>query len=135
MTRGSRKNLKHFNVDPDGLVVADARVPPLTKVDCLVTDPPYGRSATTMKSTTRQIVEAVLFASKGMLREGQRICIALPIKVNGDHIEQLSKEIAEFANGLDFRCLESHKVYVHRTLTREILVYEKRHGLRAVNRF
>jgi tRNA G10 N-methylase Trm11 len=40
-------------------------------------------------------------------------------------LEHLSMEIAEFVEALGFHCLESHKVYVHRTLTREVLVYEK----------
>jgi len=115
MTRGCRKNLKHFSVDPEGLVMADARVPPTTEVDYIVTDPPYGRSATTMKSTTRRIVEAVLFAAQGMLREGQRICIASPKTL----------DIARIGVELGYKHLESHFAYVHRTLTREVAVFEK----------
>jgi tRNA (guanine10-N2)-dimethyltransferase len=115
MTKGCRKNLKHFSVDLEGLVVADARVPPMTKVDCIVTDPPYGRSATTMKSTTRRIVEEVLFAVRDMLREGQRICIASPKTLN----------IARIGCELGYKHLGSHFAYVHRSLTREIAVFEK----------
>jgi tRNA (guanine10-N2)-dimethyltransferase len=115
MTRGCRKNVKHFGVDPEGLVMADARMPPVTKIDCIVTDPPYGRSATTMKSTTSRIVEAVLFAAQDMLSEGQRICIASP-KTLG---------IARMGEELGYKHLESHFAYVHRTLTREIAVFEK----------
>jgi tRNA (guanine10-N2)-dimethyltransferase len=115
MTKGCRKNLKHFSVDPEGLMMADARVPPITKVDCIVTDPPYGRSATTMKSTTRRIVEEVLFAARVMLREGQRICIASPKTLN----------IARIGAELGYKHLESHFAYVHRTLTREMAVFQK----------
>jgi tRNA (guanine10-N2)-dimethyltransferase len=114
MTEGCRKNLEYFSVEPEGLVIADARKLPLTKIDHLVTDPPYGRSATTMKSTTKHIVEGVLGSARSLLREGQRICIASPKTLN----------IARIGVELGYRHLESHFAYVHRTLTREIAVFE-----------
>jgi len=114
MAVGCRKNLKHFSVEPEGLVIADSRKLPLTRINCLVTDPPYGRSATTMKSTTKQIVEGVLGSAHSLLREGQRICIASPKTLN----------IARIGAELGYRHLESHFAYVHRTLTREIAVFE-----------
>jgi tRNA (guanine10-N2)-dimethyltransferase len=114
MAEGCRKNLKHFSVEPEGLVIADSRKLPLTQIDCLVTDPPYGRSATTMKSTTKQIVKGVLGSAHSLLREGQRICIASPKTLN----------IARIGAELGYRHLESHFAYVHRTLTREIAVFE-----------
>jgi len=115
MTKGCLKNLKHFHIEPEGVVMADARRPPLEKVDCLVTDPPYGRSATTMKLTTKRIVEEVLSSARALLREGQRICIASPKTLN----------IARIGEELGYKHLESHFAYVHRTLTREIAVFEK----------
>ena len=83
MILGTRKNLRFFNIDAEGLVLADSRNPPFFKVDCVVTDPPYGRSSSTLKSTTKQLVEEVLASSLVLLGVGQRICIALPIQVNG----------------------------------------------------
>jgi tRNA (guanine10-N2)-dimethyltransferase len=126
MVFGCRKNLRFFNISPEGLILGDARKLPFFKVDCVVTDPPYGRSASTLKATTRQLVQEVLVSAHGLLGEGQRICIALPIKVNqqGD-TEHMAKDLAGFIEGLGFKTLESHLVYVHRTLTREIMVYEK----------
>ena len=70
MILGCRKNLRHFNISPDGLIWADARHLPLFKVDCAVTDPPYGRSSSTLKSTTKQLVEEVLAASHDLLGGG-----------------------------------------------------------------
>jgi tRNA (guanine10-N2)-dimethyltransferase len=118
MAVGCRSNLKHFGVDAEGLVIADSRQLPLTELDCLVTDPPYGRSASTMKSTTKQIVEGVLSSAFSLLGEGQRICIALPKTLN----------IARIGADLGYRHLESHFAYVHRTLTREIAVFQKTRG-------
>ncbi|MEJ5327182.1 MAG: TRM11 family methyltransferase [Candidatus Bathyarchaeia archaeon] len=114
MAQGCRKNLKHFDISPEGIIVTDARKLPLTRVDCIATDPPYGRSATTLKSTTRQIVEDVLSSARLLLRKGQRICIASPKTLN----------IAQVGLKLGYVHVESHFAYVHRTLTREIAVFE-----------
>jgi len=115
MVRGTLKNLAHFNIKPEGIVVADASKPPITKVDCIVTDPPYGRSATTLKRTTKQIIEEVLTAVSDMLNKGRRICIAAPKTLN----------VGQIGLSLDYKHVESHFAYVHRTLTREIAVFEK----------
>jgi len=115
MARGSSKNLSYFNIKPEAFIVADARNPPITKIDCVVTDPPYGRSATTLKRSTKQIVEEVLIAAKNMLDKGRRVCMAAPKTLN----------VGKIGRGLGYKHLESHFVYVHRTLTREIAVFEK----------
>jgi tRNA (guanine10-N2)-dimethyltransferase len=115
MVRGSRKNFAYFNIKPEGVIVADARSPPITKVDCVVADPPYGRSATTLKRTTKQIVEEVLTSVRDMLGEGQRICVAAPKTLTAGQIGTV----------LGYKHVESHFVYVHRSLTREIAVFEK----------
>jgi tRNA (guanine10-N2)-dimethyltransferase len=115
MAEGTRRNLKHFDVESEGLVIADSRKLPLTRIDRVVTDPPYGKSATTMKSTTKQIVEGVLSSAYPLLSVGQLICIASPKTLN----------IARVGAELGYKHLESHFAYVHRTLTREIAVFEK----------
>ena len=118
MTEGTRRNLKYFGVEPEGLVITDSRKLPLTRIDRVVTDPPYGKSATTMKSTTKQIVEGVLSSARALLCEGQLICIASPKTLN----------IASLGVKLEYRHVESHFAYVHRTLTREVAVFEKTQG-------
>jgi tRNA (guanine10-N2)-dimethyltransferase len=115
MVLGCRKNLRHFNISPEGLIWADARQLPFTNVDCVVTDPPYGRSSSTLKSTTKQLVQEVLASAQSLLGVGQRICIASPKTLN----------IKALGVALGYRHVESHFAYVHRTLTREIAVFEK----------
>jgi tRNA (guanine10-N2)-dimethyltransferase len=115
MVEGCLRNLKFFNINYEGLAVADAKHLPLIKVDCIVTDPPYGRSASTMGYTTRQIVQDFLALSSDRIARGQRICIAAPKTVR----------IGEIAETLGLRHVQSHFVYVHRSLTREIAVLEK----------
>ena len=106
MIKGTKKNLEFFNIAAEGLLMADSRKIPLYKVDAIVTDPPYGRSSSTLKSTTKQLVIEVLAASRELLGVGQRICIASPKTLN---ISELGKE-------LGFRHVESHFAYVHADL-------------------
>jgi len=115
MADGAKQNLKHFSLNPEAIIIADARKLPLTHVDCIVTDPPYGKSATTLKSSTKAIVEGILASARDLLKEGQRICIASP-KTLG---------IKAVGEKLGYSHLESHFAYVHRTLTREVAVFEK----------
>ncbi|MEJ2127093.1 MAG: TIGR01177 family methyltransferase, partial [Candidatus Bathyarchaeota archaeon] len=115
MLRGGRKNLQHFGIDPEGVAIADARYPPVTMTDCIVTDPPYGRSASTLGAKTRYIVEDFLARIGDSLSKGAKICMAAPKKIH----------ISETAEAAGFKHLESHFVYVHRSLTREIVVFEK----------
>jgi tRNA (guanine10-N2)-dimethyltransferase len=115
MAKGTLRNVKHFGLSPEGILLADARVLPLLHFDCVVTDPPYGKSSSTMKSNTKSIVEGVLTATFPILEGGQRICIASPKTLN----------IARVGKKIGYKHVESHFAYVHRTLTREIAVFER----------
>jgi len=115
MLRGGLKNLKHYRIRLEGVVIADARYPPVSGVDCIATDPPYGRSASTLGTNTRCIVEDFLSAVGDMLPRGAKICMASPETIR----------IGETAEEAGFKHLESHFVYVHRSLTREIVVFER----------
>jgi len=115
MLRGGLKNLKHYRIRLEGVVIADARYPPVSGVDCIATDPPYGRSASTLGTNTRRIVEDFLSAVGDMLPRGAKICMASPETIR----------IGETAEEAGFKHLESHFVYVHRSLTREIVVFER----------
>lgn len=115
MVKGCRRNLKHLSVAWEGLGVADAMHLPLSKADCIVTDPPYGRSASTMGYTTSRIVEDFLADSVEVLERGQRVCLAAPRTIG----------VGEMAEAAGFRHAESHMVYVHRSLTREVAVLER----------
>ncbi len=128
MAKGTLRNSRHFNLPLEGTIVADARKLPLTHIDCIVTDPPYGRSSTTLKSTTKVIVEGVFASAYSLLDKGQRICIALPIKGNvlkPNSLIRMSAEIKDLVDSLGYRKVESHELYYHRSLTRELMVYEK----------
>jgi len=115
MVEGGLRNLKYFNIIPEAMLVADAERPPIIKADSIVTDPPYGRTASTLGKNTEQIVRKVLPEFENLLQKKSRICIAAPKSI----------AIGKIAEEDGFKHLESHYVYVHRSLTREIAVLEK----------
>ena len=115
MAKGTLRNLAHFGVEPDGVVVADARNLPIRKAGCVVTDPPYGISSSTFRRTTSQIIEELLAEAHKLLEKGRRVCIAAPKTL----------KIGRIGTVLGYKHLESHLVYVHRSLTREVVVFEK----------
>lgn len=126
MVLGTKRNLGFFGIKAEDLIHGDSRKIPITKVDAIVTDPPYGRSSSTLKSTTKQLVKEVLAASSAILGVGRRICIAMPISPDtSGKVARMAEEISVFVEGLGFECLQSHTVYIHSTLTREIVVYKK----------
>ena len=115
MALGSLKNLLYYGLKPYGVGVADARNLPVTRVDCVVTDPPYGRSATTLGYSTQQIIEDFLSSVGEVLPRGRRICIASPKSVG----------VGRIGRDLGLKHIESHFLYVHRSLTREIAVLQR----------
>jgi len=115
MVRGSLRNLDRYGVEAEGLLRADARCPPVRAVDCIVTDPPYGRSAKTLGREVSEIVADFLRVAADCIAQGRRVCIAFPKGV----------VIGKLAGSSGFKVVESHYVYVHRSLTREVAVLER----------
>ncbi|HDO41392.1 MAG TPA: hypothetical protein ENH03_00630 [Candidatus Bathyarchaeota archaeon] len=116
MAEGSLKNLRFFGVEPEWLAVADARRPPLAtgSIDRIVTDPPYGTAASTLGFPVRELIESFFSAATNILRGEGMICIAAPKTI----------KIHEIGPKYGFKHLESHFIYVHRRLTREIAVFK-----------
>jgi len=114
MAEGSLRNLSHYGLKAEGVGVADARHLPIvdSTVDCVVTDPPYGISATTFGLRIMDLVESFLLNIIDKIKRQRRICLAAP----------KSLKIGELGEKLGFKHVESHFVYVHRSLTREIAV-------------
>ena len=115
MIKGSTQNLSACGIEPEGLLVADARSPPLPpdSIDCIVTDPPYGISTTTLRMKTSKVFESFLSAAHNFLKKWGTICLAAPEIIN----------VSQIAEELGFKHEESHFIYIHRRLTREIAVF------------
>ena len=116
MVRGSSRNLMFYDASPEGLMVADTRSLPVREriVDCIVTDPPYGTSATTLGLERREVFEGFLTVATKLVKKGRRICFAAPETV---HVKEIGER-------LGFKHVESHFIYIHRSLTREIVVFQ-----------
>jgi len=115
MVRGSLLNLSYYGVNPEGVIRADALSLPVDRVDCIVTDPPYGRSATTLGRRIGEIVKDFLSTAIGYIPRQKRVCVAAPASV----------EIGKLGEEVGFKRVECYAVYVHRSLTREIAVLER----------
>ncbi len=114
MLRGSRRNLRHFETKPFALLRGDARNIPVRNVEAIATDPPYGTGASTLKSTTRNILKEFIPEAHSALTKHGRLVVASP----------LGTGTPDIADSAGFRTVDRHEVYVHRRLTREILVLE-----------
>jgi tRNA (guanine10-N2)-dimethyltransferase len=110
MCQGSKENLRALGIQSPNVCVADARKIPLKEVDAIATDPPYGRSSSTMGSQTFALVEESLREMTSILRLHGKICISLPSDLD---VRKFKLE------GL--RILETHPFRVHRSLTRNVV--------------
>ncbi len=115
MCNGAVKNLRHYGLAPLAVVQSDAVTPPLMHADAVATDPPYGTSASTFKRTTRSILQDFFPAWLDVLGDRRFLCIAAPHEVG-------AKEIGVESG---FKYVESYQIFIHRSLTREITVFQK----------
>ncbi|MEM3162221.1 MAG: hypothetical protein QW056_04480, partial [Candidatus Bathyarchaeia archaeon] len=67
------------------------------------------------RRTTAQIIEDALKILHDLIRAGGHVCIAAPKTIG----------VGSIGRSLGYRHVESHFVYVHRSLTREIAVLKR----------
>lgn len=115
MVKGCIANLSFFKVECDGVLVADARKLPFTKVDAIATDPPYGTSSTLMGLKVPQLLKAFMENLYPIMTSGGFVCIAVPHQI----------AIDELAQETGFQRVEEYTVRVHRSLTRRITVLRR----------
>jgi putative methyltransferase (TIGR01177 family) len=120
MVQGALANFAHVGIEPESLVVGDARVvtAPGTFA-ALVTDPPYGRASTTGGEDARALTGTVVRRWAETVRPGGRLVVVSP--GGPDPVTAPWIRIASVPDR------------VHRSLTREFRVYERSGpGTRAV---
>jgi tRNA (guanine10-N2)-dimethyltransferase len=112
MCRGALNNLKHYMLESLGIINSDALMPPIKKVDAIVTDIPYGRCASSRGIETMNLLQEFIPQAEIIMPKGRFCIIVHPNTIRMD--------------GLDaFEVKERHEVYVHRTLTRAITILRK----------
>jgi len=112
MIQGSARNLAYFGVRPEGLLLGDARHTPLSRVDSIATDPPYGRGASTLGVTATKMLMDFLTEVPNVLGRESFVCLATPEE----------PRVAAMVGKAGFRVVDSYDIYVHRSLTRRVLV-------------
>jgi len=113
MTLGAIANMKHFGQEWLGVVRSDAFHPPLTTVDALATDVPYGRASSTRGRGQSDVLQQTLSALPSLLRKNSRLVIMHAKLTKVEESRELALE-------------EEHDLHVHKFLTRTITVLRRR---------
>ena len=117
MVEGTKKNLEYCNIKDYNIFQGDARYITLAeKVDAIVTDPPYGISASTAGIDSKQIYKESLASMQGLIKEDGYICMATPHYL----------DIHELVSHTKFKIIEQYKIRMHKSLTRVISVITKK---------
>ena len=115
MARGAQRNLRHYGCSTITLCqIADAAMPPVApgSVSAVATDPPYGRSTTLGGRGRKELYKSFLERAAEALVRGSYIVFAAPA----------DERVWVLAEDSGFRMVERHYMYVHGSLTREIVV-------------
>ncbi|MHA2117316.1 MAG: RsmD family RNA methyltransferase [Candidatus Thorarchaeota archaeon] len=109
---GARKNLTESLDRGTSVIQADSRWPPLQakQIDCITTDPPYGRTSSTRGAKARRLVLTFLECIPEIVREEGRLCIC------GSHEMRIKEMMQDLGFAIKYHIL----VPVHRGLTREV---------------
>ncbi len=116
MVFGCKKNLEHLGL-VSRLIKADARKLPIKgeKIDAVATDPPYAKSCSTKGEKLELLLEKFFMEIARMLRKDGYLSIAVPQTIPLECIGEKSR----------LKLKELHKMYVHKSLTRLIGVFQK----------
>jgi tRNA (guanine10-N2)-dimethyltransferase len=113
MIEGSRRNLKQLGLAADLRKLDISEISRFDKkFDCIVTDPPYGRSSSTNKEPIEELYSRALKSFARNLVEDGRVGIIVP-----------DPKALNFED--DFRAIRSTSVRAHRSLVRNFIVLEK----------
>jgi len=117
MVEGCKRNLMHYGLrgrvlqgDAGELAWGEETF------DIVVTDPPYGRSTSTLGWELASVYEKAVSATSVALRKGGMACIISPLNV----------KLEDMAERSGLTVLQSHEYPVHRSLTRRITIMRKR---------
>jgi tRNA (guanine10-N2)-dimethyltransferase len=113
MVRGCGENMEHFDADFELLEAADVGqiCEVFGQVDAIATDPPYGRSTTTMKEGLGDLYARMMDSFTETLLPGHGLGLVLP------------KECVSHPPSLILE--QSHLQRVHRSLTRHYCIFRR----------
>ncbi|MCU0860006.1 MAG: methyltransferase domain-containing protein [Thermoplasmata archaeon] len=113
MIEGAGRNLRFVGAEAE-LHLCDVGAVPesVGHVDGIATDPPYGRSTSTNGEGIEELYGRALGVFSSVLDKRGRLAIVVP-------------DLGMLADVPGFRLLESHPLWVHRSLTRNFCVLER----------
>ena len=109
MCRGALENLNAFGPSYASIIQGDARALPLDKAGGIATDIPYGRAAPVAAPSQRKLLEDFFRSASEILEQGKYAIVVHPSSLN------IVTEGFTLAN--------THKIRVHRSLTRVVSEY------------
>lgn len=113
MGRGALANMRKQGQEWLGVVRGDSFKAPVTRVDAIATDVPYGRASSTRGRLPADVVGLALVNLPAHLAPGHRMVLLHP------------KEIA-VSSSAEIEVEEEHDLYIHKKLTRTMTVLRKR---------
>lgn len=113
MIEGCKKNLKEYDIQaPVYLGDVSKTIP--DDIDCIVTDPPYGRASSTLDEDITKIYKRLFESSKNKLKQEGFLSAIFPDEKYLD----IGREHMDF--------VEKYDVRVHKSLTRHFSVFQKK---------
>jgi tRNA (guanine10-N2)-dimethyltransferase len=114
MIEGARANLDHLRLKADlrRCDVGDI-VDTVGHVDGIATDPPYGKSTSTRGEKIPALYERAFQSFSSVLDEGACVAVVVP-------------KLSLLEGAEEFRLVEEHKLWVHRSLTRHFCLLCRR---------
>ncbi|MBO3769924.1 MAG: DNA methyltransferase [Thermoproteota archaeon] len=112
MAYPSIRNYKWFGAVGVCQILGDARCMPLRSVDAIVTDPPYGRRASTHGLDSLKVYEEFIKNAAGVLRKSGRMVLLAPSEM----------PVEDFIESNGLMITETYFMEVHSSLTRKLLV-------------
>jgi tRNA (guanine10-N2)-dimethyltransferase len=113
MVEGARANLGHLGASAVTRVCDVGAIDGVVgEVDGIATDPPYGRSTSTNGEPLEELYARSFRSFAEVLGRGCRLAMAVP-------------DVSVLGSAHSFKALESHPLWVHRSLTRNFCVLER----------
>jgi tRNA (guanine10-N2)-dimethyltransferase len=118
MIVGAKKNLQYFTPNADyELLIGDARnLPFYGTIDSISTDPPYGRSTSTHGREIKNLLNLFFEQANQALKHKGYLAIGM--------FEEMP--LQEVAYEYNFEVKVYEKLYIHKSLTRKVGVFQKK---------
>ena len=114
MIHGSRVNLNHYKISDFEIFRAESGHLPIKKIDCIITDPPYGRSSPVEGNSIIGLYQKFLFICREIVHKDNKIVFAAP--------KRLEDKIMKILKSYNFIVDKKFDFYIHRSLIRNLWI-------------